>query len=109
MAMCAPPRPTVAVIREHKALTGAGAATDVITIETASGVIYHGCLVFEKDGRRWCNPPSKVRVYGGEVKLALDGKPIYDPVVTFVSRDKADAFSALALAALDEYLGEVRS
>lgn len=95
---------STARILEHRALTGSGCATDVIDIEMPSGMILHGCLVFTKDGRRWVSPPSKIRVWGGEVKTALDGKPIHDPVVTFASRDKADAFSALALAALDEYL-----
>lgn len=91
-------------IIEHRALSGIGAATDVITIELPSEMVLHDCLVFSKDGRRWVNPPSKTRVWNGEVKLSLDGKPIYDPCVSFICRDKTDAFSAYALACLDAYL-----
>jgi excisionase family DNA binding protein len=98
------PRMTAARVLERKALSGSGAATDIITVELPSGMVLHGCLVLAKDGRRWVSPPSRVLVWGLEVKLGLDGKPIYDHVVTFASREKADAFSRLALAALDAHL-----
>lgn len=92
-----------AIIREYKPLSS-GAAVGVVTIELPSGMVLHNCMVLSKDGRRWVAPPSKVRVYGTEVKTSADGRPIYDPVVTFADRDRSDAFSAVALAALDEYL-----
>lgn len=95
--------PAAATVREYRELHS-GAALAIITLELPSGMVLHDCMVLEKDGRRWVNPPSKVRVWRGEVKTALDGKPIYDPVVSFVDRAKSDAFSALALAALDAYI-----
>ena len=92
-------------VLEHRPLSS-GAAIGVVTLELPSGMVLHGCMVLSKDGRRWVNPPSKIRVWSGEVQTSIDRRPIYDPVVTFASRDKADAFSALALAALDAYLAE---
>jgi hypothetical protein len=96
---------SAATVLEHVPLSS-GAAVGVITIELPSGMVLHGCMVFAKDGRRWVMPPSKVRVWSGEVQLAINRKPIYDPVVTFADRARADAFSSLALAALDAYLAE---
>lgn len=93
-----------ATVLEWKSLQS-GAVIGVIgALELPSGMILHGCLVFSKDGRRWVSPPSKIRVWNGEVQHAVDGKPCYDPCVTFNSREKSDAFSALALEALDAYL-----
>lgn len=102
MAMYAP-APT-ARVTEHRALNSGGAATDIITLELPSGMVLHGCLVCAKDGKRWVNPPNKVRVWHGEIQHGLDRRPMYDPVVTFSDRARSDAFSALALAALDAYL-----
>jgi len=92
-----------ATVREWKPIQS-GSVIGVMTLELPSGMILHGCLAFSKDGRRWVSPPSKVRVWSNEVQFALDGKPCYDPVVTFVDRVKSDAFSALALEALDAHL-----
>lgn len=91
-------------VLEHKALSGSGAAKHVIALELASGMIIYDVLILEKDGRRWASPPSRIRVWGGEVKFALDGTPIRDKVISFTDRARADAFSAVALDALDRYL-----
>lgn len=93
-----------AQIREYRPLSS-GKVTGVITIELPSGMVLHGCMVLKTDdGRRWVAAPSKVRVFGTDVRTGADGRPVYDPVVSFVDRDKSDAFSAMALAALDEHL-----
>ena len=94
-------------ILDHRALTGAGSVTDIITIALPSGMILHNCMVVEKDGKRWVSPPDRLRSRGGEIQKKSDGRPIYEKVVSFADRARADAFSAMALAALEEHLIEV--
>lgn len=93
-----------ATVREYRPLR-AGACIGVIgALDLPSGMTLHGCMVFHQAGRRWVNPPSKPRLQGEKVLRGRDGRVSYDPVVSFADRDKSDAFSSLALTALDEYL-----
>jgi hypothetical protein len=61
----------------------------------------HRCTVFAKDGRAWVGPPSK-QVIGrdGTVQRNTDGKPRYEPTVSFVDRATQDRWSYAVIEAL---------
>ena len=75
----------------------------LLTVALPSGLVVHACPVFHQAGRRWVATPGRARIRNGVVVKGTDGRPIYDPTITFADRSRQDAFSALALAALDEY------
>ena len=85
-----------------------GALLGSVTVTTAhSQMTIHNCLVFAQAGERWVNLPSKPRLKGDKVFRTRDGKVTYDPVISFESKERLQAFSAQVLAALDQHLAEV--
>jgi hypothetical protein len=55
-----------------------------------SGLIVRGAMLFEKNGKRWINFPSKEW-------LKADGTKAYFPLLEFASREIADRFQAQVL------------
>ncbi len=97
------------VVRDWTPLQ-AGACIGLIRgLELPSGMVLHGCMVFQQAGHRWVNPPSKPRLRNEKVFRGHDGKIAYDPVVSFADRSRQDAFSEMALVALDEYLSNQKA
>jgi hypothetical protein len=66
------------------------------TLTLPSGMILHNCSLHQKDnGQRWIGMPSQ--------KFSKqDGSTGYTPLIEFVSREAADHFRDLALAAVDK-------
>ena len=59
------------------------------------GVELFGCGVFMKNGKRWVSMPSR--------QYEEDGEKKYISVMRFIEKDHADAFSKIALQALDDW------
>lgn len=94
---------TAATVIEWRPLSS-GAMIGLLTVALPSGMTIHGCAVFQKAGRRWVAPPGRPRLRQGAVARGVDGRPAYDPVISFADRARQDAWSEMALQALDEYL-----
>ena len=61
------------------------------------------CAVHAKDGRQWIAPPSKPRIQDGRAVTDGNGRIQFFDIIRFDDRDVADAFSAAALKAIQDY------
>ncbi len=59
-------------------------------LELPSGLKFNGCMLFEKNGKRWVGFPSKEWV-------KADGTKSYSPLIEFTSTDVRDRFQAQVL------------
>jgi hypothetical protein len=59
-------------------------------LETRSGLIVRGAMLFEKNGKRWVGFPSKEWT-------KQDGTKGYNPLLEFASREISDKFQAAVL------------
>jgi hypothetical protein len=59
-------------------------------LETPSGLIVRGAMLFEKNGKRWVGFPSKEWT-------KQDGTKGYNPLLEFASREISDKFQAAVL------------
>ena len=66
-------------------------------LEMPSGLIVRGVMLFEKDGRRWVNFPSKEWTKS-------DGSKGYFPLLEFTSREIADNFQRQVLPLAEKEL-----
>lgn len=74
-----------------------GSLLGFATIHVPSwNLVFSGLAVFQKDGRRWINFPSKE--YQNK-----DGETKYMPYVRFTDRDVNDRFVKSALTAIDKF------
>jgi hypothetical protein len=60
----------------------------------------HDIAIHEKDGRRWAQLPAKPQIRDGTLVTDDSGKTQYYPVMSFDSREVANAFSAAVVAAV---------
>ena len=74
-----------------------GALVGVFTLQTPSGLIVHGAMLFEKNGKRWVNFPSKEFT-------KPDGTKGYLPLLEFADRSIADKFQRQVLPIAEEVL-----
>jgi hypothetical protein len=65
-----------------------GSLVGSFDLEMPSGLIVRGAMLFEKDGKRWVNFPSKEWT-------KQDGTKGYFPLLEFASREIADKFQTL--------------
>jgi hypothetical protein len=63
----------------------------------------HDVAVHEKDGRRWAQLPAKPQIRDGTLVTGDDGRVQYYPVMSFDTREVADAFSRAVIAAVLEH------
>lgn len=70
-------------------------------VEMPSGMIIHGITIFEKDGTRWASPPSKAAIGKSGTQIHRDGKPLYNPIVSFTTKELRDKWSDAVIKALD--------
>ncbi len=70
-------------------------------VRMPSGVIFHDVAIHEKNGSRWAAPPSKPMLGRDGKQIERDGKPAWQPVVSFASKDVRDKFSAVIVAAIE--------
>jgi hypothetical protein len=82
---------TNAKLLNRKSLVGS------FDLEMPSGLIVRGALLFEKDGRRWVNFPSKEWT-------KQDGTKGYFPLLEFASREIGDKFQKQVLPLAEEAL-----
>ena len=66
-------------------------------LEMPSGLIVRGCMLFEKNGKRWVNFPSK------EYQKS-DGSKGYFPLLEFASREISDKFQTKVLPLAEKEL-----
>jgi hypothetical protein len=59
--------------------------------------------VHEKGDRRWAQLPAKPQLKDGRAVTDTSGKAQYVPIMSFDSRDVADAFSAAVVKAILEH------
>ncbi len=67
-------------------------------LELPSGLKINGIMLFEKNGKRWVNFPSREWV-------RPDGTKSYSPLLEFASRGVADKFQAQVLPLAEQALG----
>ncbi len=78
-----------------------GALKGFADISMGSGLRLLRCSVFLKDGRSWVAPPARQIVGRDGVALRTsDGRPRYEPCVSFRDRATADRWSGAVIAAL---------
>jgi len=71
-----------------------GALRGAFSVKLASGIIIHGVLLFEKQGRRWIAFPAK--------KITSEsGAVSWQPHVEIPDKGIAETFRSMVLAALD--------
>lgn len=59
------------------------------------GLEIKGCTLFQKNGRRWLNLPSK--------EYEKDGEKKYAPIVKFREKEHQEAFATAAIKAIDDF------
>jgi hypothetical protein len=67
-------------------------------LEMPSGMIVRGAMLFEKNGKRWVNFPSKEWVKS-------DGTRGHTPLLEFADRSVSDKFQAAVLPVAERALG----
>lgn len=67
-----------------------------------SGIEIYGCQLFQKDGRRWINMPS--REYTND-----QGEKKYMPYIRFRESSHKDLFNDLALKAIEKKCAETQT
>jgi hypothetical protein len=89
------------VIEEFRPVTKPGVLRGWLTVMQPSGQRVHDCGLYCKDGRWWVSPPSKLRIgRDGQQMWDANGKAVWQPVVSFASREVGDRWSDNVLAAL---------
>jgi len=69
------------------------------TVELPIGLKLIDCAVFVGTNGAWASPPAKPQLdRDGRQRIDADGKPSYNPVAEWRSRDLADQFSAAVVA-----------
>ncbi len=77
-----------------------GALRGFFTVTLSSGMVIHQCQTFEKNGKRWFNPPSQSYVSSGVTN--------YKPTIEFTDKATRELWSDSILQALDLHLGARR-
>jgi hypothetical protein len=88
------------VIEEFKPVTR-NSLRGFARVRMPSGVIFHDVGLYQKDGERWALPPSKPILGRDGTQIKRAGKPAYQPVVSFVSKEARDRFSGAIVAAVE--------
>ncbi len=88
------------VIEEFKAVTR-NSLRGFARARMPSGVIFHDVGIYEKDGARWASPPSKAMIGRDGKQIERNGKPAWQPVVSFATKEVRDRFSAAVIAAIE--------
>jgi len=68
-----------------------------------TGLRIKDCTAMLSHGQRWIGLPSKPQITAERTVRLVDGKPQYTNILEWLSRERADAFKAAALAALLEF------
>jgi hypothetical protein len=75
-----------------------------VEIPKWGNVIIRDIPVFEKDGRRWCSPPSRPLLdRDGTAQRDENGKIRYARFLEFISRDDQNEWSASVVEAVKDY------
>ncbi|WP_077960779.1 hypothetical protein [Ensifer adhaerens] len=100
-----PPQSGISCIGWHAA-NGQGALKGFADLHiTAFRLRLHGCAVFDTGSRQWVALPSRPLLdRDGQPVRHEDGKPKYQPLVSFDDAAMAKRFSAAALEAVAQYV-----
>jgi hypothetical protein len=80
-----------------------GALRGFAKLGLPSGMVIHDVRLFESYGKFWASPPSKPSLNRDGVHMRdAAGKGLYTPIISFSSKDRRDAFSAMVVEALRE-------
>jgi hypothetical protein len=72
-----------------------------VTVILPDGMRLHDCAVHVREGRAWASPPGRPIIGRDGAQLrGADGKPQFQPTVTFTSRADQDAFSGAVIEAV---------
>ena len=64
---------------------------------TQTSMVFHGCSLFEKGGRRWVNMPQRI--------VEQDGAKKYFPVVEITDKALRERFQKSVKQAIDDHIG----
>ena len=103
-------RPRLRLLRWRKVQKGF--VVGFADIELPAGLKIVDVMIVAKDGKTWANLPSKLRVRIAEgrpvVELGADGKPVYDTLLSWRTRELAEAFSQRVIEVLSsEHPGDI--
>ena len=66
------------------------------------GLTLYSCPAYQKlDGQKWAGLSNRPRLKDGQQVIGADGKPAYDTVVEFSTRQHNDRFSDAAVAVIE--------
>lgn len=91
---------TGVVVEEFKAVTR-NSLRGFARVRMPSGMIFHDVGIYETDGTRWASPASKPMLGRDGTQIKRDGKPAYQPMISFVSKEARDKFSSTIIAAIE--------
>ena len=70
-------------------------------VRLGSGMVLHDVAVHVRDDKLWVSPAGRPAIgKDGTQMRGADGKPLYNPCVSFTDKATADKFSAAVIAAL---------
>ena len=70
-------------------------------VRLPSGMVLHDTAVHVREGKAWVSPAGRPAVgRDGTQMVGKDGKPLFNPTVSFVDKATADKFSAAVIEAL---------
>jgi hypothetical protein len=92
---------TTTTILDWRPITAVGDLIGFCSAQFPSGVIFHDCGVFLKNGHAWASPPGKPQVgRDGTVLRDKDGKKLYSKIIEFSSNAIRNRWSDTVIAAL---------
>lgn len=69
-------------------------------VRMPSGVVFHDVAIYAKGDEAWASPPSKPAIGRDATQIKRGGKPVWQPVVSFASKEVRDRFSEAVIGAL---------
>jgi hypothetical protein len=88
------------IVEEWKINSRGGALKGFAKVRMPSGVVYHGVLVFEQDGKCWASPPGKAQIAADGSAITKGGKPQFTPLMTFATPALRQLFSHVVCEAV---------
>ena len=72
------------------------------TIVLQGGIVVEAITVYAKGESRWANPPRKPSISrDGHLERDEQGKPLYEPTITFASAAARQAWSSAVVRAVE--------
>jgi hypothetical protein len=92
---------TTFVIEEFVAVERGTTLRGFVRVRTPSGFVFHDVSIHQRNGAQWASPGARPRLdRSGQHMRDGAGKLLWNPVVSFASREIQDRFSNAVLEAL---------